>query len=123
MADLKIKNQKFAPGAQLAFPRKTGTDTSQAVTIHSIMGKITSSTTNLAAATTQDITLTNRFIKANSMVICTVAGGGAGDVVLSRVAPAAGSVVITVLNADQSNACNAAYTIQFFVVADDAQVA
>jgi hypothetical protein len=101
--------------------RGTGTDSSQAVTIHKLMGRITSSTTNLGAKTTQDITLTNRYIKANSMVICQTAGGGAGDVVVSRVAPSAGSCVITILNADPTNACNAAYTIDFLVVGDVTQ--
>lgn len=111
----------FAPDAKIGFSRGTGTDTSQAVTIHKPMGQITSSTTNLGAKTTEDITLTNRLIKARSMVICQVAGGGAGDVVVSRVAPAAGSCVITVLNADPTNACNAAYTINFLVVSDPTQ--
>ncbi len=116
-------SHKYAPGATVAFDCGTGTDTTQAVTIHKIRGQITSSTTNLAAKTTEDITLTNRFIKAKSMVICMVKGGGAGDVVVSRVAVSAGSVVITILNADPSNACNAAYVVDFLVIHDSSTIA
>ena len=120
MSKVQEENLMFGPEAKAGFHRGTGTDASQAVTIHTPMGRITSSTADLGAKTTEDITLTNRHIKADSMVICQVAGGGAGDVVVSRVAPAAGSVVITVLNADPANACDAAYTIDFLVVANQA---
>lgn len=120
MSKIQETDMRFGPGAKVGFQRLTGTDSSQAVTIQSPMGRITSSTSNLGAKTTEDITLTNRHIKADSMVICQVAGGGAGDVVVSRVAPAAGSVVITVLNADPTNACDAVYTIDFLVVINQA---
>lgn len=120
MSRIEEADLRFAPEAKLHYPRKTGTDASQAVTIHESMGKITSSTNNLAASTTEDITLTNRLIKADSMVICQVAGGGAGDVVVSRVAPADGSCVITTLNADPGNACDAVYTVSFLVVGNSA---
>lgn len=111
------RNIAFSPESTVVFPSKlSGTDSSQAITQNCTAGKVTSSTTNLAAATTQDITITNNTIKADSIVLAQVGGGGAGDVVISRVAPAAGSVVITVLNADQSNACNAAYFINYVVL-------
>jgi hypothetical protein len=116
MAKQINRNLKFSPDAQVGFNRGTGTDSSQALTMHKIMGRITSSTTNLGAKTTEAITLTNRHIEADSMVICQVAGGGAGDPVVGIVTPSAGSVVITVLNADPANACDAAYTIDFLVV-------
>lgn len=120
MAKIITENLLFGPDAKIGFSRSTGTDSSQAVTIHKPMGVITSSTTTLAAKTTEAITLTNRHIKADSMVICQVAGGGTGDPVVGIVTPAAGSCVITVLNADPVNACNAAYTITFLVVANQA---
>jgi len=120
MSKVQTENLLFAPDAKVGFARGTGTDSSQAVTINKPMGVITSSTTNLGAKTTEDITLTNRHIKSDSMVICQVAGGGAGDVVVSRVTPADGSCVITTLNADPDNACNAAYTVTFLVVSNQA---
>lgn len=104
-------------GAKLTYQENgTGTDSSQAVTINAVKGKITSSTTKLGASTTEDIVLTNKFITADSVLVLNVAGGGAGDVVVSRVVPAAGSATITVLNADPTNACDAAYTIAFAVI-------
>ena len=116
MAKTFHRNVRIAGLGRLFLDHSTGTDSSQAVTIQYPMGTITSSTTNLAAKTTEAITLTNRYITARSTVLCTVAGGGAGDPVLSKITPAAGSCVITVLNADQSNACDAAYTIDFVVI-------
>ena len=94
----------------------TGTDSSQALTINSRYCRITSSTNDLGAKTTEAITLTNNKIKANSMVFCSVKGGGAGDPVIGIVTPAAGSVVITTLNADPTNTCNAVYVLDVFVV-------
>ncbi len=116
MAKIFNRNLILTDNSVLAYDRGTGTDVSQAVTIQRPMGRITSSTSNLGASTTEDITLTNRLIKADSMVICQVAGGGAGDVVVSRVAPAAGSCVITVLNADPAVACDAVYTIDYMIL-------
>ena len=96
-------------------PVGSGSDSSQAITLQQMAGAITSSTTNLGAKTTEDIVLTNRYITATSIVLCQVSGGGAGDVVVSRVLPATGQVTITTLNADPTNACNAAYVVRYIV--------
>ena len=120
MDNPKVYNRGLAltgKGSKLHYQeRKTGTDSSQAVTIHCAKGEITSSTTNLGAKTTEDIVLTNRFIAADSHICVNVQGGGAGDVVVSHVVCTAGTATITVLNADPTNACNAAYKINFVVI-------
>lgn len=115
------QDHMYGPDAKIGFARGTGTDSSQAVTIHKPRGKITSSTTNLGAKTTQAITLTNRLIKTKSLLLCMLGGGGNGDVVVSKIAITNGQAVITILNADPDNACNALYTIDFLVIADQAQ--
>ena len=123
MAKTFHRNLRLAGDSRMFLDRGTGTDSSQAVTIQKPMGKITSSTTNLAAATTEAITLTCRYATANSVIAHHVDGGGNGDPVMSKVTPTAGQIVFTVLNADQSNACNAAYTISYAIISsgsDDA---
>ena len=114
----KVYNRhiEFSPDTTVIYPNKlSGTDSSQAITQNVTAGKITSSTTNLAADTTETITLTNRCIQATSVVLATCGGGGAGDVTIVEVAPAAGSCVFKVRNVDATNACDAAYFINYIV--------
>lgn len=111
------RNIAFSPESTVVYPsKKSGTDASQAITQNSTAGKITSSTTTLAADTTETITLTNNTIKASSIVLASIGGGGAGDVTVVAVEPAAGSCVFKVRNVDASNACNAAYFINYIVM-------
>ena len=111
----KVFNREISVTGFETSDKGSGTDSSQAITMHKRSGCITSSTTNLAAATTQDITVTNKYCKADSIVLCIADGGGTGDVVVAKVTPANGSFVVTTLNADQSNACNAAYKVRFVI--------
>jgi|15BtaG_2_1085339.scaffolds.fasta_scaffold00965_3 hypothetical protein len=115
MSNIWQTDKAFAPGAQLRHEQGSGTDASQAVTIHETSGVITSSTANLGTDTSESITLTNRLISADSIVLCQVAGGGAGAPVMTKVTAAEGSCVFIVRNVDASNACDAAYTISFVV--------
>ena len=111
------RNIAFSPESTMVFPSKlSGTDSSQAITQNTTAGKVTSSTTNLAAKTTQAITITNSTVNADSIVLATAGGGGAGDPVVGIVTPAAGSVVVTILNADPTNACDAAYFFNYVVI-------
>jgi len=93
----------------------SGTDSSQAITMNENSGVITSSTTTLAAKTTEDITVTCNKCKSTSIVLAMASGGGTGDVVCTKVAPSNGSFVVTTLNADQTNACNAAYVVRYVI--------
>ncbi|MFZ5365429.1 MAG: hypothetical protein ACOZBH_04520 [Patescibacteria group bacterium] len=115
MGKYESKEVAFAKDSGISQQVVSGTDSSQAITQHSRAGKITSSTTNLGAKTTQDITVTNRYCKSGSIILCSVSGGGTGDVVVSRVTPSAGSFIVTILNADPSNACNAAYVVRYII--------
>lgn len=111
------RNIAFSPESTVVYPsKKSGTDSSQALTLNSTAGKITSSTTTLAADTSETITLTNSTIKADSIVVANVGGGGAGTPVLSAVAPAAGSCTFVVRNVSAGTACNAAYFINYVVL-------
>lgn len=121
MSKVRAENQHFGPGALIAFERQTGTDSSQAVTLHSIGGVVTSSTTNLGTDTSEKITITNRHVKVESLVFAQADGGGAGSPVVTKVTPKDGSVEITVRNVDASNACDAAYQIRFLVFGDQAE--
>jgi len=115
MAKIFNRSVAIAEGT-LKLKYLAGTDSSQAITQNAPAGKIISSTVNLAAKTTEDILVTNRYCRDTSIILATVAGGGAGDVVVCRVTPSNGSFVITTLNADPSNACNAAYIVRYVIV-------
>ncbi len=116
MGRVKTADDLYGKDSGLSMEKGSGTDSSQAITLQARAGRVTSSTTNLAAATTEDITLTCKYLKATSIVLTMVSGGGAGDIVMSKVTPAAGSVVFTALNADQANACDAAYIIDYVII-------
>lgn len=118
---MKIFNRSVkisGKGCKLGFnDRATGTDTSQAITLNSVSGVIRSSTTNLAAATSQAITMTNQFVKANSIILANVETAGAnGAPVLEEITCSAGQAVFKVRNVHASQALNAAYTIKFLII-------
>jgi len=93
-----------------------GTASGNAVTLNTIGGVITSSTNNLAAATSETITLTNSTITANSRVLATIADPGTGGIVIAVSAkPTSGSCAIVVRNIDGSNAMTSVYKVAFFV--------
>ena len=105
-------------GSKLLLDRYTGTDASQAVTIHGSYVVITSSTANLGADTSETITLTNRYITANSHIIPTVSTTGTGAPVVSSVVPAAGSCTIVVRNVNAGTALNAVYILRLTIIGD-----
>jgi len=108
------RNVKIANG-KLKYEHGTGTDSSQAVTINKPAGKITSSTTNLAADTSETITVTNKYCKTNSIVHCVVSTTGNGAPVISSVIPSNGSFTVVTRNVNASTALNAAYIIRFTI--------
>lgn len=121
MGKVRAENTLYAPGALVAFERQTGTDSSQAITMHSVAGEVTSSTTDLGTDTDETITITNRHVKAESLVFAQADGGGAGTPVVAQVTPTDGQVTVTVRNVDASNACDAAYKVRFLVFGDQEQ--
>lgn len=119
----KIENEHFGPGATAAFEAQEGTDSSQAVTLNSIAGTITSSTTNLGTDTSEKLTVTNKHCQADSLVLCMADEGGAGSPVITKVTPKDGSFEVTVRNVDASNACDAAYKVRFIIFKDSVSAA
>lgn len=96
----------------------TATATAGAATLAKVAGKITSEALSTAAAATYTLTLTNTEIEATDLVFASVAYGtaSAGTPAITRVTPAAGSVVIVVQNVHASAALNGTIVISFFTV-------
>lgn len=118
MSKQKVEDVNFGPDAGINFERDTGTDSSQAITQGARTGVVTSSTTNLGTDTSEKITITNRHCKAESVVLANADGGGAGSPAVTKVTPKDGSIEITVRNVDASNACDAAYKVQYVIFGD-----
>lgn len=110
-------NLQFAPDTGVDACVRTGTDASQAVTINSRFGRITSSTANLAAITVERITVTCPLVKANSIIVGNVRGGGnaVGGLTASFI-PGNGSFTIDVRNNFAATAASAVYIVEFMVI-------
>ena|ERR1041385_1958819 len=106
--------QSFVPGLSDAVG--TATAASNAATLNSQTGIITSEALTTAAGATYTCTLTNSFIGTGSNVLVIVGNPGTGTAQLVSVTPAAGSVAIIVANKHASAAFNSAITLQFLVI-------
>lgn len=91
------------------------TGSSGAATLNKAAGVVTTESLTTAAGATFTETLTNSFVKADSVVVASVTTTGTGEPVISKVTPAAGSVVIVVRNNHAATAFNAALKIAFVV--------
>jgi len=96
---------------------KTATATAGAATLNKDSGKITTESLTTAKGASYTLTLTNSAVAAADMVFASVAFGTAttGDPVITRITPAAGSVVIVIQNIDQNDAVNGTLKISFLV--------
>jgi len=96
----------------------TATATTGAATLAKCAGKITSEALTTAAGATYTLTLTNTEIAAADIVLASVAYGTSttGMPVITRVTPAAGSVVILIQNVHASAALNGTIVISFFTI-------
>lgn len=117
-ANAVVSSINGASGVPTASVLQTGTDASNAVTLNATKGTVTTESLTTAAAATFTSTLTDSTITAASQVYVSVGLGTSttGVPVLSTVAPAAGSVVIKILNAAASAAFNGTLTYSFLVV-------
>ena len=97
---------------------RTGTAVAGAVTFAKRLGKITTEALTTAAAATYTLTITNSQIAAADHVYVSVDNGTntQGAMVVQRVTPASGSVVIVLKNVHASEALNGTLKISFFVV-------
>lgn len=84
----------------LATEMSTGTSATSAVTINDYIGKITTEALTTAQNAIESITLTNDKIAAADNVFVTIGNGTntQGTPMLGTVTPAAGSVVIKIIN-------------------------
>jgi hypothetical protein len=97
---------------------KTASATAGAATLNKSSGKVTSEALTTAAAAEYTLTLTNSKIAAADTVFASVANGtnSQGTPVVTRVTPAAGSVVIIIKNDHATLALNGTIVVSFLVV-------
>jgi hypothetical protein len=97
---------------------KAATATAGAATLNNYSGVITTEALTTAAAAVYTLTLTNPKIKANDIVMVTVANGtnSAGAPTLQTATPAAGSIVINIANRHASNALNGTLAVHFMIL-------
>ena len=102
----------------ITFENGADTAIANAVTLNKSSGIITSSTSNLAAATTETITLNDTRIGVGSIILATIADPGTGGqvAVLSAKVTGAGAASITVRNVAAAAPMTSAYAIGFLVV-------
>jgi len=95
----------------------TATSTAGAATINAQTGFITTEALTTAAGATYTMTVTNKYIKAGSIVLATVGKGTctAGMPTVCFITSTAGSAVIIIQNIHASNALNGTITIGFKV--------
>ena len=116
---MKVFNRAVAILGAFFMSVKTAVAASGAATLHAYAGKVTTEALTTAQAGIYTLTLTNKFIKAGSLVFATVADGTntQGTPIIGQVNPADGSVVIEVINQHASaQAFNGTLEISFFVV-------
>jgi hypothetical protein len=98
---------------------RTATATAGAATLNARAGKITSEALTTAQNAIYTLTITNSEIEAGDIVFASVANGTntQGSPAVTRVSPAAGSVVILVPNLHATaQALNGTIVVSFFVV-------
>lgn len=95
----------------------TGTTSSFAVTLNTQKGVITTEALTTAAGSTQNITLTNSKMTADTVMLVTLgAGTNTAGTPLLFITPGSGSATITILNAHASAALNGTLKIHFVLV-------
>lgn len=100
---------------------ETATASSGAATLNAVTGTITSESLTTAQNAIYTLTLTNNKIAADSVVLVSVANGSntQGTPMLGLVTPAAGSVVIRVINKHAtSEALNGTLKVNFTVISN-----
>lgn len=106
------------PEGTISVEDGTATATTGAATLNKHAGKITSESLSTAAGASYTLTITDSRIAAADIVFASVAYGTSttGTPCITRITPAAGSVVIIVQNVHASAALNGTIVVSFFVV-------
>lgn len=99
------------------YPKNSsGAAAAGAITLNAPAGVVTSEALATAQNATYTLTVTNSFIAASDIVLCTLKNGTntQGTPIITRVTPAAGSVVILVKNMhDAAQALNGTIVVSF----------
>jgi hypothetical protein len=93
--------------------KKTATGTSNAATLNAPYGVVTTESVTTAAAATFTETITNDDVAATDVCIASVTTAGTGTPAITKVTPAAGSLVVIVQNVHASVAFNNTLKIAF----------
>lgn len=101
---------------QLSMNHGTVTGAAGAATLHKTSGVVTTESLTTAAGVEYTLTLTNREIAADDVVLVSVSTAGTGTPTVTTVAEAAGSVVIKVRNSHATVAFSAALKVKFAVI-------
>lgn len=93
----------------------TGTGATSTATLNNRFGKLTTAALTTAAAATHTITLTNSAIAATDQVWASVAFGTAttGQPTIGTITPAAGSLVIQIVNYAAAAAVNGTLVVSY----------
>ena len=91
----------------------TVTGSSNASTLNTAYGVVTTESVTTAAGATFTETITNNDVAATDVCIASVTTGGTGTPAVTKVTPAAGSLVIIVQNIHAATAFNATLKIAF----------
>lgn len=96
----------------------TATSASGAVTIDSILATITTESLTTAAAAEYTLTVTDKLIGANSIILPTAGKGTStqGTPIAGGVTVSAGQAIIVITNAHASEAFNGTLKISFYVL-------
>lgn len=105
--------QNVAVTGNLLLGCGTATGTSNAATLANKCGIITTESASTAAAATFTETITDTVVAATDICLASVTTTGTGTPVITKVTPAAGSLVIIVGNVHASAAFNAVLLITF----------
>lgn len=93
--------------------KKTATGTSNASTLNAGYGVVTTESVTTAAGATFTETITNDDVAATDVCLASVTTGGNGTPAVTKVTPAAGSLVVIVQNIHASAAFNNTLKIAF----------
>lgn len=99
-----------------AIKNSTATAAAGAATLNAYAGKVTSEALTTAQNATYTLTITNSSIAATDLVVASIANGTntQGTPIISRITPAAGSLVILVKNMhDAAQALNGTIVVTF----------
>lgn len=110
LGDLNLAGGKFIT--------ETDTDTAVALaaTQNTITGKVTTSTANLAATTSETLTITNSRCAATSRIYALISGKGTGgEMIVVNAVPGAGSFTVDCRNIS-SSAMTSAYQMTYFII-------